>query len=335
MDPALLAALAPGVHVFARVSPAQKLQIVQALQRAGQVVAMTGDGVNDGPALKAADVGVAMGRQGTRLARDTADMVISDDSLGHLVEGIEQGRTILANIRKSLHFLLATNASEVLLVTAEILLGPKDVESPLELFWINLVTDLFPGLGLALEPAEPGVLEVPPRAHDERLLGAAYYRRLFAESAVMASAAMAAHLFGRARYGPGPRTRSVTFMTLVSAQLLHASSCRSDRLRPGAGSRLPANPVLTGALGASFALQALAFALPPLRRLLGLAPLSPTDLVVAGLASLGSFVANETLLEPADAAPGRPRRRRRRRARPSTRVARTGPRTPAATKPPR
>jgi Ca2+-transporting ATPase len=295
LDPAVLSALAAGTHVFARVSPAQKLEIVQALQRAGQVVAMTGDGINDGPALKAADVGIAMGRQGSRIAKDVADVVIEDDDLEHLLVGVREGRTILANIRKAVHFLLATNLSEILVVFAEIVRGPSEVESPTELFWLNLVTDVFPSFGLALEPAAADVMEQAPRHRQEPLIDSAYYRRLVAEAGIIGLTTLGAHGYGLWRYGPGASTRGVTLLAMVGAQLLHALTCRTDRFHATSAAPLSGNPALLGALGISAALQALPFLFPPLRRLLGVAPLKPLDLAVAGGASAASYLANQWL----------------------------------------
>src|SRR5262249_44751505 len=140
------------VDVFARVAPAQKYEIVRAFQAGGDVVAMTGDGVNDGPALKAADIGVAMGRRGTEAARDIADVVLMDDDFHSIVAAVEHGRTLRANLRKALRFLLATNLAEVLVTFAAMLVGRAQPLSALQLLWINLVTDVVPALALGMEP---------------------------------------------------------------------------------------------------------------------------------------------------------------------------------------
>ncbi len=164
MPPEVFKALSKSLHVFARVSPAHKLEIVQVLQETGRVVAMTGDGINDGPALKAAGIGIAMGHTGTDVAREVADVVLEDDNLETMVVAISQGRTIYNNIRKSVHFLLSTNMSEIMVMFTCISAGLGEPLTAMQLLWINLISDIFPGLALALEatgarhiePAAPG-----------------------------------------------------------------------------------------------------------------------------------------------------------------------------------
>jgi Ca2+-transporting ATPase len=285
LDPETLKALAQRVHVFARVSPSHKLAIVQALQRAGKVVAMTGDGINDGPALKVADIGVAMGHTGTDVARTVADVVLEEDNLETMIIAVSQGRTIYNNIRKSVHFLLSTNLSEITVMFGSIALGMGQPLNPMQLLWLNLVTDIFPALGLALEPPEPDVLSTPPRDPGEPIVRPADFRRIAFESAAMSAGTLAAYGYGVARYGIGPQASTLAFMSLTGAQLLHAVSCRSARHRVFGGDRLPANRYLNAAVGGSFALQ-FATLLPGLRGVLGLGPVGIADaaIIVAGAA---------------------------------------------------
>lgn len=293
LQPELLAALAEQVHVFSRVSPAHKLEIVQALQRSGRVVAMTGDGINDGPALKAADVGVAMGRGGTDFARDLADVVLEDDELRTLVTAVGEGRRLYANIRKAVHFLTATNLSEIWVMLAGLLSGLGQPVGPLQLLWVNLLTDVFPALALAVEPAEPGLLSRPPRDPARPLVGRAELSRWGRESGVIAAGALGALLLARLRHGPGPRARSVAFNALTTAQLLHALLCRDD---PAPGRlRRPGNPWLLTAVGGALGLQAGALAVPGLRRLLALHRPDALDLALVGAAAGLPLLLNHVL----------------------------------------
>lgn len=295
LDPDLLAALVPEVDVFARVSPAHKLRIVQAYQRGGHVVAMTGDGINDGPALKAADIGVAMGRSGTDVARSVADVVLQDDNLHTMEVAVGQGRTIYANIRKTIHFLLATNFSEIELMMAGIAMGTSLPLSPMQLLWINLLSDIFPGLALSMEPAEPDVMRRKPRDASELIVTRSALLQMGRESLIITGGALASLGYGLWRYGPGPISGTLAFQTLTTAQLIHALSCRSsERVLWGAHQR-PANPYLRAALLGSLGLQALTLVVPGLRRLLGSSPLGLLDLgVVAATAGL-PLIINEAL----------------------------------------
>ena len=294
VPPALLAGVVKNVHVFARVSPAHKLQIVQALQEAGQVVAMTGDGINDGPALKAADIGVAMGSSGADVARSVADVVLENDNLNTMVDAISQGRTIYSNIRKTLHFLLATNFTEIEVMLAGMMLGLGQPLNPMQLLWINLISDIFPGLALSMEPAESGVLTRPPRASGETVIDRRRLLRMAMESGVITAGAMASYGYAVARYGVGPRAGTHAFTTLTLAQLLHGISCRSERrglFNPG---QRPSNPALKWALAGSFAAQGIAAFTPGIRGILGVTPVSPVDSLVIGAAAALPLLVNES-----------------------------------------
>ncbi|MFO1431936.1 MAG: HAD-IC family P-type ATPase [Candidatus Competibacteraceae bacterium] len=305
MDPELLRSVIARVQVFSRVSPAHKLQIVQALQSGGQIVAMTGDGINDGPALKAADLGVAMGGGGTEVARSVADIVLEDDDLTTMVAAVRDGRTIYSNIRKAVRYLLSTNLSEITVMLAGIGLGIGQPLNPMQLLWINLATDVFPGLALALEPPEPDVLDQPPRDPTTPIISRRDLGRLGLESTVISGGALGSYAYALARYGAGPRANTHTFMTLTVAQLLHAFSSRSEQHSLLDRERLPPNPYLRVALGVSLALQSLTV-FPGLRGLLGTTPLGLLDTLVIGAGAVLPLLLNETtkqLTTPGRSAP--------------------------------
>ncbi|BCX80636.1 P-type Ca2+ transporter type 2C [Methylomarinovum caldicuralii] len=282
VEPEVLRNLVQDVTVFARVSPAHKLKIIQALQANGKVVAMIGDGINDAPALKAADVGVAMGKRGSDVARLAADVVLEDDNLATLHIAIEQGRTLYNNTRKSLRFLLSTNLSEIEVMLLGVILGAGEVLTPMQLLWINLFTDIFPGLALALEPPEADVMEKPPRDPQEPILSRRHLWNIAREGAVITGGAFATYAYAKSRHASPQAASGLTFQTLTVAQLLHSFSCRSEKT----AWHFFGNPYLNAAMGGSLALQ-LGTLVPPLRRLLSLPP--PT------LADMGAVAAGATL----------------------------------------
>lgn len=286
--------LSQAPHVFARVTPAQKLQIVRALQHAGLVVAMTGDGVNDSPALKAADIGIAMGHSGSEAAREVAHIVLQDDNLMSLAPAIEQGRTTYNNIQKAIRFLLATNLSEILVMLTASAAGFGQPLAPAQLLWINLLSDVLPALALGLEPAEPNIMSTPPRDPNEAIIGSRDFQSLGRESALMSAGALAAYGYGVSKYGATSRTRTICLASLITAQLLHALTCRSRQHGPFS-KQLPPNHLLSGVLAFSFLAQAGAMFLPPIRRLLGIAPIGVADALAALITGVIPFLANEAL----------------------------------------
>lgn len=286
---------AASVDIFARVSAPDKLKIIRGLQRDGEVVAMVGDGINDGPALKAANISVAMGRHSTDLAREIADVVLEDDNIQTLTVAISQGRTIYNNIRKSVHFLVSTNVSEILVTLAAVGAGIGQPLTPMQLLWINLLSDIFPALALAVEPQEPDVLTTPPRPIEEPIIGRADMVRYGREALAISAGALASHAFAAARHGPGPGAATVSFMTLTLGQLLHAYSCRSDARGPMNLFRRPRNGYLDLAIGGSMALQVVAGAVPGLGELLSISRIGMADALAVAIGAGAPYFVNEVM----------------------------------------
>ncbi|MGF1562574.1 MAG: HAD-IC family P-type ATPase [Geminicoccaceae bacterium] len=295
LHPATLSAIATRTDVFARVSPAQKLAIVQALQGAGKVVAMTGDGINDSPALKAADIGIAMGRDGTDAARAVADIVLEADDLTMMRTAMAEGRAIYDNIQRAVDFLVATNLSEIGLTAMTTLGGLPQPLTPLQLLWLNLVSDVFPGLALAVQPADDEVLARPPRAPGTPILSRQAFARLARQGGLLTAASALAYLDGLRRYGPSVQARALTLNALVAGQLLHAYSVRAGTERPIWRDTRPRSPALDGAVLGTLALQALAPLVPGLRPLFGFTTMRARDWLTIGLCAAGPLLINELI----------------------------------------
>jgi Ca2+-transporting ATPase len=266
--------------VFARVSPEHKLRIVESLQQQKQVVAMTGDGVNDAPALRAADIGVAMGIKGTAVAKETADMIIRDDNFATIVKAVEQGRMIYANILRFIHYLFSCNFSEILTVFVAIMLGWPLPLAALQILWLNIITDVLPAMALALEPSAPNVMKHKPRDPEERLLNAPFVWLISWQGVLLAAVTLAAFRVSLAWYGDtadGLRHAvTISFMTLALAQTFHAFNARSQ-MNSMLNGRLFTNGWLWGAVLACVLLQLAAVYVPFLQLVLHTVPLTLND----------------------------------------------------------
>ncbi|HBB33289.1 MAG TPA: magnesium-transporting ATPase [Cyanobacteria bacterium UBA8803] len=276
------------ISIYARVSPEHKLRIVQALQHRGKFVAMTGDGVNDAPALKQADIGIAMGITGTDVSKEASDMVLLDDNFTTIVAATEEGRTVYDNIRRFIKYILGSNIGEVLTIGAAPLMGLNAVPlSPLQILWMNLVTDGLPALALAVEPAEPDVMKRPPFSPRESIFArglGSYMVRIGIIFAIATIALMALAY----EYFPA-HWKTMVFTTLCIAQMGHAIAVRSNN-RLTIEVNLFTNPYLLWAVTVTTALQLSLIYVPFLQNFFGTEPLTPTELLICIGFSTALFV---------------------------------------------
>lgn len=268
------------VRVFARVSPEHKVRIVDALKAKGHVVAMTGDGVNDAPALKRADIGAAMGITGTDVAKEAAEMVLADDNFATIVAAVSEGRTIYANIRKAVYYLLSCNVGEIVTIFMSIMLGWGRPLTAIQILWINLVTDGLPALALGVEPPEPGVMRHRPRGSRESIFAGGMSYRIFLHGCLIGALGLAAYYLGIRRGAPVEMARTMAFATLAFAQLFQAMNARSTQSIFTIG--LFSNKHLVLALAVSATLQLLVLLVPVLQPIFGVVPLDALhwDLVI-------------------------------------------------------
>jgi Ca2+-transporting ATPase len=248
--------------VYARVSPEHKLKIIRSWKKLGRIVAMTGDGVNDAPAIKEADIGIAMGITGTDVTKKAADLVLLDDRFSTIVSAIEEGRSILRNIQKVLHYLLAGYAGELLVMFTASLFNLPFPLLATQLLWINFVTDGFPALALSREPGEAGIMQAKPRPPDLPLLTWESGTKIVIHGSLIAAVVLGAFLtVYRGETSRLAEARATAFCTLAVAHVLFAMNCRDDR-RSVFSLKLSSNPWLLGAVIASLFLQLLVMVVP-------------------------------------------------------------------------
>ena len=260
------------IAVYARVSPADKVKIVRAWKQTGRTVAMTGDGVNDAPALKNADIGVAMGIAGTDVSKEASDMVLADDNFATIVGAVEEGRIIYDNLKKFIYFLLSCNMSEVSTMFLGMLFASVTPLRAVQVLWMNLVTDGFPAMALGVDTPAPDIMVRPPRDPSEGILSLRKQLMVVWQGLILSLGSLAAFFISYYVLFPDDiaKVQTVAFTSLVLAQLMHAFNSRSERLSLMELSFFD-NKALLAALGASLALQFLVILVPPFMRLLGTA----------------------------------------------------------------
>jgi Ca2+-transporting ATPase len=261
------------VSVYARVSPHQKLRIVQALRDRGEIVAVTGDGVNDAPALKTAHIGVAMGRTGTDVAKEAAEMIVTDDNFASIFDAVREGRVVFDNIRKVVFFLIPTGVAEILSIVASILLRLPIPYLPTQILWINLVTNGLQDVALAFEPAEDDILDRPPRSPQEGLMSRLLIERTALVGGYMALGVVLNFLLALRAGDALPQARTVALTTMVFFQFFQVWNARSEH-RSIFRINLFGNPILFYSLTAAFFAHLAVIYVPALQWIFGTSPLS-------------------------------------------------------------
>ena len=284
----------PTVTVLSRVSPAAKLRVVRAYQEAGEVVAMIGDGVNDAAALKRADVGVTMGRRGTDVARETADVVLEDDHFETIGVAIEEGRVVFDNIRKFVFYLFSCNLAEILVLLGSSAAGLPLPLAPVQVLWMNLVTDTVPALALAMEPAASDVMRRPPRHPQHALLSRAFIRSIVLYAVIVAAPTFVVIAWAAATAVPASTAMTMCFMTLALSQVTHLGNAR-DEDHVLAPNRVVANGAALGAVVIAVLVQMVAAFAGPVAALLHVTPLTGAQWLMVGAASLAPGIVGQAL----------------------------------------
>ena len=269
--------------VFARVTPEHKVRIVKAWQKRGAVVAMTGDGVNDSPALKNADIGIAMGKNGTDVAKNAADMILTDDNFVTIVEAVKQGRNIYANIKKAIHFLIATNIGEIVTIFLGLLLGLKSPLLAIQLLWVNLVTDSLPAIALGLEPAEKDIMNKKPVNSRKSIFADGLWNKIIVEGIMIGLLTLLAFNIGN-KYYDVEVGRTMAFIAIGILELVHSFNVKSEKsiLKTG----IFENKFLVGSLILGILVQTIVVLIPQLAEIFKLVPLTGTQWIITLLISI-------------------------------------------------
>ncbi len=292
MSETSLERIAQNVSVYARVSPRHKLMIVRALKKLGNVVAMTGDGVNDAPAIKEADIGVSMGITGTDVTKEASSMILMDDNFATIVSAVEEGRVIYNNIRKFIRYLLSCNIGEVLTMFVGMLIGLPIPLLPIQILWVNLVTDGLPAIALSLEPAEKDIMMIPPREPDESIFSRGLIRLIIFRGVLIALCTLVVFTSMLYFTGDVDRARTGAFLTIVMTQLIHVFECKSER-RTIFEIPFLNNPALILSVMCSVAMMIVVIYIPALQPVFNTVALDTNDwLIVSGFSFIGPVLAS-------------------------------------------
>ena len=269
--------------VFARVTPEHKVRIVKAWQKRGAVVAMTGDGVNDSPALKNADIGIAMGKNGTDVAKNAADMILTDDNFVTIVEAVKQGRNIYANIKKAIHFLIATNIGEIVTIFLGLLLGLKSPLLAIQLLWVNLVTDSLPAIALGLEPAEKDIMNKKPINSRKSIFADGLWNKIIVEGIMIGLLTLLAFSLGNKYFGVEVG-RTMAFVSIGLLELIHSFNIKSEKSIFKTG--IMENKFLIGSFVLGILVQTIVVLIPQLAEIFKLVPLTSAQWIITLIISI-------------------------------------------------
>ena len=269
--------------VFARVTPEHKVRIVKAWQEAGNVVAMTGDGVNDSPALKNADIGIAMGKNGTDVAKNASDMILADDNFVTIVKAVKQGRNIYDNIKKAIHFLIATNIGEIVTIFMGLIMGLKSPLLAIQLLWINLVTDSLPAIAIGLEPPEKDIMQRPPVDSRKGIFADGLWNKIIVEGIMLGMLTLIAFSIGNKYYGLDVG-RTMAFVSLGVLELVHSFNIKSEESIFKIG--IMENKYLIGSFVLGTVVQTIVVIIPALAEIFKLVPLNQTQWIITIIISL-------------------------------------------------